>query len=61
MTSADYTKISQGLVYDPLNDINGEVRDLWILDGRIVDARSTPRCSHHERLMPAGWSSCRAG
>ena len=38
MTSPDYTKISQGTVYDPTNGVDGEVRDIWILDGRIVDA-----------------------
>jgi len=38
MTSPDYTKISQGTVYDPTNGVDGEVRDIWILDGRIVAA-----------------------
>ena len=38
MTSPDYIKISQGTVYDPTNGVDGEVRDSWILDGRIVDA-----------------------
>ena len=37
MTSPDYTKISQGLVYDPLNGIDGEVRDFA---GRFF----CPRC-----------------
>ena len=40
MTTPDYTKISQGVVYDPSNGIDGEVRDIWILDGRIVAAPS---------------------
>ena len=30
-------KISGGEVYDPTNSINGEVRDLWIDGGRIVE------------------------
>jgi formylmethanofuran dehydrogenase subunit A len=34
----DLIKISQGTVYDPANAIDGEVRDLWIADGRIVAA-----------------------
>ncbi|MCH7753455.1 MAG: formylmethanofuran dehydrogenase subunit A [Planctomycetes bacterium] len=38
----DYLKISQGTVYDPANGIDGEVRDLWISDGRIVEAPSDP-------------------
>jgi formylmethanofuran dehydrogenase subunit A len=29
-------KISGGTVYDPANNIDGEVRDLWVHDGRIV-------------------------
>ncbi len=38
MTTPDYTKISQGTVYDPANGVDGEVRDIWIADGRIVAA-----------------------
>lgn len=29
-------KLSGGTVYDPMNGINGEVRDLYVKDGRIV-------------------------
>ncbi|MBL8816168.1 MAG: formylmethanofuran dehydrogenase subunit A [Planctomyces sp.] len=42
MTTREYTRISQGTVYDPANGIDGEVRDLWILDGRIVEAPADP-------------------
>ena len=42
MTAPDYTKISQGTVYDPANGIDGQVRDLWIADGRIVEAPTDP-------------------
>ena len=38
MTSPDYIKISQGTVYDPTNGVDGVVRDIWILEGRIVEA-----------------------
>jgi formylmethanofuran dehydrogenase subunit A len=38
----DYLKISQGTVYDPTNGIEGEVRDLWVSGGRIVEAPSDP-------------------
>lgn len=31
-------KLSAGTVYDPANGVNGEVRDLYIRDGRIVAA-----------------------
>ena len=42
MTSLDYTKISQGTVYDPANGIDGLVCDLWIAEGRIVAAPADP-------------------
>lgn len=35
-------KIAGGTVYDPLNEIHGEVRDLWIRDGKIVAAPTDP-------------------
>lgn len=35
-----YFKIEGGEVYDPLNDVDGQVRDLWILEGQIVDPPS---------------------
>src|SRR5512146_916122 len=30
------TRIIHGEVYDPVNGINGEIRDIFIQDGRIV-------------------------
>ncbi|MGD9646644.1 MAG: amidohydrolase family protein, partial [Pirellulales bacterium] len=38
----DYFKIAGGTVYDPTNDVDGQVRDLWIADGQIVDAPTDP-------------------
>jgi len=35
-------RISGGTVYDPTNGIDGQVRDLWIQDGRIVAAPTDP-------------------
>lgn len=35
-------KISGGTVYDPTNGIDGEVRDIWIEDARIVAAPTDP-------------------
>jgi len=32
-----------GQVYDPLHGVNGEVRDLWVKDGRIVAAEDVER------------------
>lgn len=42
MTTAEYTRISQGTIHDPANGIDGAIRDLWILGGRIVDPPSDP-------------------
>jgi formylmethanofuran dehydrogenase subunit A len=36
-------KFSGGKIYDPANDVNGEVRDIYVENGRIVDA---PRNGH---------------
>ncbi|MEZ5942238.1 MAG: formylmethanofuran dehydrogenase subunit A [Planctomycetaceae bacterium] len=35
-------RVTGGRVYDPANGIDGEVRDIWISDGRIVAAPSDP-------------------
>lgn len=32
-----YTRIANGALYDPANGIDGQVRDLWIRDGKIVE------------------------
>lgn len=36
-------KISGGQVYDPTNGIEGQVRDIWIDQGRIVEAPTDPQ------------------
>jgi formylmethanofuran dehydrogenase subunit A len=36
------TKLSGGTVYDPANNVNGEVRDLWIENGKVVAAPTDP-------------------
>ena len=33
-----YLKLSGGKVYDPANGVDGTVADIWVRDGRIVDA-----------------------
>ena len=38
----DLLRISGGTVYDPANGIDGEVRDLWIANGRMVAAPADP-------------------
>jgi len=35
-------KLAGGTLYDPANGIDGEVRDLWMDEGRIVEPRAEP-------------------
>jgi formylmethanofuran dehydrogenase subunit A len=39
---SDLIKISGGTVYDPANGIDGDVRDIWIANGKIVAAPTDP-------------------
>jgi formylmethanofuran dehydrogenase subunit A len=51
------TKLSGGRVYDPANGIDGEIRDLFIQDGRIVADPGTKPDATHEiagRVVMAG-------
>ena len=54
MSSPDFTKIAGGTVYDPANGIDGEVRDLWIADGRIVAPPSDPAVRVSRTIDAAG-------
>ena len=54
-------KISGGYVYDPANGVDGQVKDLWIENGRIVAAPTDPsvRATRHLNatgliVMPGG-------
>src|SRR3954451_19911567 len=40
--ASSWFKISGGTVYDPTNGIDSEVRDLWILDGKMADPPADP-------------------
>ena len=31
------TKLENGRIYDPINKINGKIKDLYIKNGRIID------------------------
>ena len=53
------TKLKGGKVYDPANQVNGEVRDVFIRDGRIVAAPASGEKMDHEydvsgRIVMAG-------
>ncbi len=39
---ADYLRLTGGEIYDPRHDVNGEIQDLWILDGKIAEAPADP-------------------
>lgn len=45
-------KIAGGAVYDPKNGVAGEIRDLWIENGRIVAAPADPACKA-DRVLDA--------
>ena len=40
--SSGYFKIAGGTVYDPIHGVDGEQRDIWIRDGKIVAPPSEP-------------------
>ena len=47
-------KISGGTVYDPTHGIDGQVRDLWIEDGKIVAAPTDPTVTPSRTLNATG-------
>jgi len=50
----NYFLIKNGYVYDPANGINGQTRDLWILNGHIVEPPSDPTVQPVRILDAAG-------
>lgn len=48
-------KISGGIVYDPTNGIDGEVRDLWIENGRVVAPPTDPEVRPSRTLDARGY------
>ncbi len=40
--ATEYLKIAGGTVYDPANTIDGEVRDIWVSGGKIVEPPHDP-------------------
>lgn len=47
-------RITGGSVYDPKNGVDGEVRDLWIEDGRMRAAPTDPSATAERTLDAAG-------
>jgi formylmethanofuran dehydrogenase subunit A len=50
----EYFLVQNGYVYDPANGIDGQVRDLWIADGRIVEPPTDPTVRPTRTLDAAG-------
>jgi len=42
MTAANTAIIRNGYVFDPLNGINGDVKDIFIRDGKVVSSLTGP-------------------
>ena len=47
-------KIAGGTVYDPANGIDGQVRDIWIEDGKIVAPPTDPNVRPEKTLDAVG-------
>ncbi len=50
----EYFKISGGYVYDPIHGVDGQARDLWIRDGKIVEPPTDPQVRPTRHLNAAG-------
>ncbi len=50
----EYFLIRDGYVYDPTNLVDGEVRDLWIRDGKIAEPPADPGVRPARTLNAAG-------
>ncbi|MEX2174678.1 MAG: formylmethanofuran dehydrogenase subunit A [Pirellulaceae bacterium] len=51
---SEYFLISGGYVYDPANGLDGQVKDLWIQGGKIVEPPSDPTVRPTRTLSAAG-------
>ena len=52
--TTEYFKIAGGTVYDPANGIDGEVRDIWIAGGTIVEPPGDPEVRPHASIDARG-------
>lgn len=50
----DYLRITGGYVYDPANGVDGQVRDLWVLRGKMVEPPSDPTVRSTRTLDATG-------
>src|SRR5262245_27313545 len=54
-------KIANGTVYDPANNIDGEVRDVWIQDGQVIAAPVAHAPGSPDKVIDAAWVAVLAG
>jgi formylmethanofuran dehydrogenase subunit A len=47
-------KICGGCVYDPINGVDGQVKDIWIQDGKIVESPDDPQVKPTRTLDASG-------
>ena len=47
--------IKDGTLYDPKNGVDGEVHDIWVQDGRVIDAPSDPSVKADKTIDAAGY------
>ena len=50
----EYFLVSGGYVYDPANGVDGQAKDLWICDGKIVEPPADPTQKPTRTLNAAG-------
>ena len=47
-------RITGGTIYDPANGIDGQVGDIWIVDGRVVETPAEPDASADRTIDATG-------
>lgn len=47
-------RISGGCVYDPINGVDGQVKDIWIRDGKVVESPGDPNVKPTRTLDASG-------
>ena len=52
--TAEYFLISGGYVYDPINGVDGQTRDIWILGDKVVDPPKDPTIRPTRTLNATG-------
>ena len=51
---SDLFKVAGGYVYDPMNDIDGQVHDIWIQEGKVISPPCDPSVRPTRTLNASG-------